>query len=388
MQRLYGVAFATKEELNDHLLMLEEAKKRDHRKLGKEMDLFHVDEENPGQVFWHPKGWSIYVGLMDYMRAKQRANGYVEVHTPSVMAKSLWERSGHWDKYRDNMFTTESEKRDFAIKPMNCPGHILIFNQGLRSYRDLPLRMAEFGSCCRNEVSGALLAIALVLIGVFLPTSFIPGISGQFYRQFAVTIMSATAISAFVSLTLSPALAALLLRPKAHAEAPVAAGPRGWPTRSARAFNNGFARLSERYGRFSARAVRMLAIIGIAYVALIGLTVWRFADTPTGFIPAQDQGYVIAVLQLPPGTSLERTTAALEQAQAIALKNPATAGTVAFGGFDGATFTNAPNTAAMFVSLKPHGERASAGQVLGELHARLAHIPERDMRSGASSDLS
>ena len=225
-----------------------------------------------------------------------------------------------------------------------------------------------------DEVSGALIAIALVLIGVFLPTSFIPGISGQFYRQFALTIMSATAISAFVSLTLSPALAALLLRPKAHDDAPAPKGVRGLGVRFARGFNSGFARLSERYGRFTGRAVRMLAIVGIAYVGLIGLTVWRFADTPSGFIPSQDQGYVIAVLQLPPGTSLERTTAALEQAQKIALANPATAGTVAFAGFDGATFTNAPNTAAMFVSLKPHGERANANQVLGELNGAFQAI--------------
>jgi len=162
LTRVYGTCFADDKALKAHLARIEEAKRRDHRRLGKELTLFHIEEDNPGQVFWHPKGWSIYVGLMDYMRAKQRANGYVEVHTPSVMAKSLWERSGHWDKYRDNMFTTESEKRDFAIKPMNCPGHILIFNQGLRSYRDLPLRMAEFGSCCRNEVSGALHGIMRV----------------------------------------------------------------------------------------------------------------------------------------------------------------------------------------------------------------------------------
>ena len=225
-----------------------------------------------------------------------------------------------------------------------------------------------------DEVSGALIAIALVLIGVFLPTSFIPGISGQFYRQFALTIMSATAISAFVSLTLSPALAALLLKPKAHHDTPPAPGWRGWITRFARGFNRGFDRLSERYGRFTARAVRMLAIIGVVYAALIGLTAWRFTDTPSGFIPAQDQGYLIAVLQLPPGTSLERTTAALEQAQQIALANPAIASTVAFGGFDGATFTNAPNAAAMFVSLKPKDERAGADQVLGELNGALQAI--------------
>ncbi|WP_073978115.1 efflux RND transporter permease subunit, partial [Erythrobacter donghaensis] len=225
-----------------------------------------------------------------------------------------------------------------------------------------------------DEVSGALIAIALVLIGVFLPTAFIPGISGQFYRQFALTIMSATAISAFVSLTLSPALAALLLKPKAHRETPPAPGWRGWGTRFARGFNRAFNGLSDRYGRFTARAVRALAVIGIAYAALIGLTAWRFAETPTGFIPAQDQGYLIAVLQMPPGTSLERTTEALEQAQKIALANPATANTVAFGGFDGATFTNAPNAAAMFISLKPKGERASANQLLGELNGALSQI--------------
>ncbi len=230
-----------------------------------------------------------------------------------------------------------------------------------------------------DEVSGALIAIALVLIGVFLPTSFIPGISGQFYRQFALTIMSATAISAFVSLTLSPALAALLLKPKAHEETPPAPGVRGWGTRFARGFNRGFNRLSDRYGRFTARAVRMLAILGVVYAALIGLTMWRFAETPSGFIPAQDQGYLIAVLQMPPGTSLERTTEALEQAQEIALANPATASTVAFGGFDGATFTNAPNTAAMFVSMKPKDQRAGANQVLGELNGALQAITAGSM---------
>ena len=162
LTRIYGTCFADEKGLKAHLTRIEEAKKRDHRRLGKELDLFHIEEDNPGQIFWHPKGWSIYVTLMDYMRAKQRANGYVEVHTPSVMSKSLWEKSGHWDKYRDNMFVTESEKRDFAIKPMNCPGHILIFKQGLKSYRELPLRIAEFGSCCRNEASGALHGIMRV----------------------------------------------------------------------------------------------------------------------------------------------------------------------------------------------------------------------------------
>lgn len=223
-----------------------------------------------------------------------------------------------------------------------------------------------------DEVSGALIAIALVLIGVFLPTSFIPGISGQFYKQFALTIMSATAISAFVSLTLSPAMAALVLRPRHDAE-PVP-GWRGAPGRFARGFNRGFDRLSDRYGRFTARAVRALAIVGIAYACLIGLAGWRFAATPTGFIPSQDQGYLIAVIQMPPGASLERTTEVLEEAQRIALRNPATARTVAFAGFDGATFSSAPNAAAMFVSMKPHDQRAGADQVLGELNGALSAI--------------
>jgi threonyl-tRNA synthetase len=162
LTRIYGTCFADEKGLKAHLHRLEEAKRRNHRKLGKEMSLFHIEEDNPGQVFWHPRGWTIYVTLMEYMRQKQRKYGYVEVHTPSVMARSLWERSGHWEKYRENMFTTESEKRDFAIKPMNCPGHLLIFKQGLKSYRDLPLRIAEFGSCCRNEASGALHGIMRV----------------------------------------------------------------------------------------------------------------------------------------------------------------------------------------------------------------------------------
>ena len=225
-----------------------------------------------------------------------------------------------------------------------------------------------------NEVSGALVAIALVLIGVFLPTSFIPGISGQFYKQFALTIMSATAISAFVSLTLSPALAALLLRPRKAEGDALQRGIRGAGQHFARGFNRGFDWLSGRYGRFTARTVRLLMILGIAYAGLIGLAAWRFAATPTGFVPAQDQGYLIAVLQLPPGTSIERTTEALRQAQEIALANHAVEGTVAFAGFDGATFTNAPNAAAMFVTLKPSGTRAPAVAVLGELNGALQQI--------------
>jgi HAE1 family hydrophobic/amphiphilic exporter-1 len=223
-----------------------------------------------------------------------------------------------------------------------------------------------------DEVSGALIAIALVLIGVFLPTSFIPGISGQFYKQFALTIISATAISAFVSLTLSPAMAALVLKPK-HAGEP-AQGWRAAPARFARAFNRGFDRLSERYGRYTARAVRALGLIGIAYACLIALAGWRLSATPTGFIPAQDQGYLIVAVQMPPGASLQRTTEVVGQAQAIALRNPAAASAVAFAGFDGATFTNAPNTAAMFVALKPKGKRASGDAVANQLRAALSSI--------------
>jgi threonyl-tRNA synthetase len=162
LTRLYAACFEKGAELEAYLKMLEEAEKRDHRKLGRELDLFHLDDENPGQVFWHDKGWTIYRTIEDYVRRKIRANGYIEVKTPSVMPRSLWERSGHWAKYQANMFITESEKRQFALKPMNCPGHIEIFKQGTKSYRDLPLRMAEFGSCTRNEASGALHGIMRV----------------------------------------------------------------------------------------------------------------------------------------------------------------------------------------------------------------------------------
>ncbi len=156
LTRIYGTCFADDKGLKEHLTRLEEAKKRDHRRIGKEMGLFHLQEDNPGQVFWHPKGWAIYRALEEYIRSKIAGRGYVEVHTPQIMSKSLWERSGHWQKFKDSMFVTSSEERDFALKPMNCPGHIEIFKQGLRSYRDLPLRIAEFGSCMRNELSGAL----------------------------------------------------------------------------------------------------------------------------------------------------------------------------------------------------------------------------------------
>jgi threonyl-tRNA synthetase len=156
LQRIYGTAWRSKEDLAAYLHRLEEAEKRDHRKIGKALDLFHTQEEAPGMVFWHDKGWQIYLIIQDYVRAKLRARGYQEVHTPQIIDRSLWERSGHWDKFRENMFTTSSENRDFAIKPMNCPAHIQIYNQGIKSYRDLPLRLAEFGSCHRNEPSGTL----------------------------------------------------------------------------------------------------------------------------------------------------------------------------------------------------------------------------------------
>jgi threonyl-tRNA synthetase len=162
LQRIYGTAWASKEDLQQHLTMLEEAEKRDHRKLGRELDLFHIDDHAPGLVFWHPKGWTLWQEVEQYMRRVYRENGYQEVKGPQLLDKGLWEKTGHWDKYRDNMFTTESEKRDYALKPMNCPGHILIFKQGIKSYRDLPLRYGEFGQCHRNEPSGGLHGIMRV----------------------------------------------------------------------------------------------------------------------------------------------------------------------------------------------------------------------------------
>ncbi len=162
LQRIYGTAWTKKDDLDAYLHRIEEAEKRDHRRLGRQLDLFHLQDEAPGMVFWHPKGWSIWQQVEQYMRAVYRDNGYLEVRTPQVLDRSLWEKSGHWANYKDNMFTTESEKHDFAIKPMNCPGHIQIFNAGLRSYRDLPLRYGEFGACHRNEPSGALHGILRV----------------------------------------------------------------------------------------------------------------------------------------------------------------------------------------------------------------------------------
>jgi len=156
LQRIYGTAWASKEEQDAYLKMLEEAEKRDHRSLGTQLDLFHMQQEAPGLVFWHPKGWVIWQQVEQYMRRVYRDNGYQEVRGPQILDKSLWEKTGHWQNFKDNMFTTSSENRDYAVKPMNCPGHILIYNKGVRSYRDLPLRYGEFGSCHRNEPSGAL----------------------------------------------------------------------------------------------------------------------------------------------------------------------------------------------------------------------------------------
>lgn len=162
LQRIYGTAFADKKQLKQHLNRLAEAEKRDHRKIGKKLNLFHMQDEAPGMVFWHDKGWSIYQTIESYMRTKQRQYGYKEIKTPQLVDRTLWERSGHWDKFSEQMFTTHSENSDFAIKPMNCPCHVQVFNQGLKSYKELPLRLAEFGSCHRNEASGALHGIMRV----------------------------------------------------------------------------------------------------------------------------------------------------------------------------------------------------------------------------------
>jgi len=162
LQRIYGTAWARKEDQDAYVAMLEEAEKRDHRRIGTQLDLFHLQDEAPGMVFWHPKGWAIWQQVEQYMRHVYQDNGYQEIKCPMILDRSLWEKSGHWENYKDNMFTTQSEKRDFAVKPMNCPGHIQVFNKGLRSYRDLPLRYGEFGSCHRNEPSGALHGIMRV----------------------------------------------------------------------------------------------------------------------------------------------------------------------------------------------------------------------------------
>jgi len=162
LQRIYGTAWANKEDLDAYLIRIEEAEKRDHRRIGRQLDLFHVQEEAPGMVFWHPHGWTVWQQVEQYMRRVYQDNGYLEVKCPQILDRSLWEKSGHWANFKESMFTTESEKRDFAIKPMNCPGHVQIFNAGLRSYRELPLRYGEFGNCHRNEPSGALHGIMRV----------------------------------------------------------------------------------------------------------------------------------------------------------------------------------------------------------------------------------
>ena len=167
LQRIYGTSWATQKDLNEYLKRIEEAEKRDHRKLGREMDLFHFREESPGSVFWHERGWSLFQKLINYMRNRQDAAGYKEVNTPEVLDRQLWEKSGHWEKYGENMYTSETpDEKVFAIKPMNCPGHIQVFNQGLKSYRDLPLRFAEFGKVHRYEPSGALHGLLLSLIHI------------------------------------------------------------------------------------------------------------------------------------------------------------------------------------------------------------------------------
>ena len=162
LTRIYGTVWETPNDLKTYLTMQAEAEKNDHRKIGRELDLFHIEEDNPGEVFWHPNGWTLYLTVQQHVRQKIKEDGYVEVNTPFVMPQSLWLRSGHWEKYKENMFITESEKRMFALKPMNCPGHVEIFKQGIKSYRDLPLRIAEFGSCTRNEPSGSLHGIMRV----------------------------------------------------------------------------------------------------------------------------------------------------------------------------------------------------------------------------------
>jgi len=230
-----------------------------------------------------------------------------------------------------------------------------------------------------DEVSGALIAIALVLVGVFLPTAFIPGISGQFYQQFAITISSATLISAFVSLTLSPAMAALILKPREDRNTHPS-GWRRWPAAAARKFNQGFERLSDRYGRLTARLVRMLGMIGIVYLLLIAVAGWRFQATPTGFIPPQDQGYLIGVVQLPPGSSLKRTAAVARQAIGLALKNPSVEAVVGIAGLDGASFSIAPNGGVLFFTLKPHAQRKfDATAIQGQLYQAFAQITDGDL---------
>ena len=192
LQRIYGTAWADKKQLAEYIQRIEEAERRDHRKIGKQLDLFHTQEEAPGMVFWHPNGWAIYQVLEQYMRQVQREHGYDEIKTPQIVDRVLWEKSGHWTNYAENMFTTSSENRDFAVKPMNCPCHIQVFNQGLKSYRDLPLRLAEFGCCHRNEPSGALHGIMRVR-----------GFTQDDAHIFCTEEQIASEVSAFINLTLS-----------------------------------------------------------------------------------------------------------------------------------------------------------------------------------------
>ncbi|MET0240848.1 MAG: multidrug efflux RND transporter permease subunit [Sphingobium sp.] len=230
-----------------------------------------------------------------------------------------------------------------------------------------------------DEVSGALIAIALVLVGVFLPTAFIPGISGAFYQQFAITISSATLISAVVSLTLSPALSALILKPRDHHKQ-AKPGWRGWGTRFADRFNRGFEWLSDRYGRATGRLVRMLAIVGVVYLLLIAVAGWRFWATPTGFIPPQDQGYLIGVVQLPPGSSLQRTDAVMHEAIGMALKVPGVHDAAGFAGLDGASFAASPNAGVIFFTLKPHAEREQTStDVQNALYGAFSAIKGGDL---------
>ena len=223
-----------------------------------------------------------------------------------------------------------------------------------------------------DEVSGALIAIALVLCGVFIPTAFIAGVSGAFYKQFALTIVAATAISCLVSLTLSPAMASLILRPKREVEP--AEGWRGLPSRFARDFNHRFSQLSERYGRLTSRTIRRLSVLAILYVALLAVAGWRFYATPGGFIPAQDQGYVIIALQMPPGTTLQRTDETMLRVLDIARKNPAYGNSIAFSGFDATNFGSSASAATIFVPMKPFGERESSDKVVQELQRSLGAI--------------
>jgi HAE1 family hydrophobic/amphiphilic exporter-1 len=234
------------------------------------------------------------------------------------------------------------------------------------------LAPAEAAHKTMDEVSGALIAIALVLSGVFIPTAFIPGISGAFYKQFALTIVAATLISCFVSLTLSPAIAALILKPR-HGIEP-AEGWRGVPGRFANRFNHGFERLSERYGRLTARNMRRLGRLGVIYCLLLLLAGWRFWATPSGFIPAQDQGYALMVVQMPPGTALQRTDETVRQVVAKVSRNPAYQTSLAFAGFDGASFTQSPSTGTIFMTFKDFGDRPAANKVVESLRAELASI--------------